>query len=926
VEGGSNHNNVSITTTGDITVESGGFIGGQMHGNVNNGQNVTLLSGGSITVNGTVQGNRGNATVGTTGAGNITVGGSVNANGGAASVHSTNGSTTVQSTGSVTATGNVTINSGPNQPTTINGAVESSKGNVVINGKAKKDGEVEGHPNPGNVLVNGTIKAAGEVYIKADTLFVNGEISAKTIQKVCKHVKFGPNGKIKGKANDAATKEHDKVAKKQDMGDRDGIFHGIQSQTAITIGDTSSVIDLRAAPLAISASAGVTLATGFGGTLDLRNNLPGTPVVTSPGPITLKADNVLLDPGVLVTDLMGPGPVMSFPSGPTKAVTTLATQGDFGYPEMPTEVNFLVTNMGNATDSYTLSATDSLGWDLNLSDTGLTLAAAGQFDSLVTVDLDVPSDAMAEVDTNVVYLEVTSTTDPSVSYVERARIPVESISRLKAFSVTRWNTENAASGDTAKVDFWTMNIGELGDTYALTVTDSLGWSPQFSTPDTVVLGVLGEDLPSVDVPIPVVAAAGQTNKIYVTVKSVSNPEDSIVDTASVVVQPWDFADHDVGNLTLSVTDNGALGFLYESHRAGSGLVYPADGTNLLWVGSLWVSQGDTYIANRDYEADPQKEWVVSFDPDGHAVPLPVGVSDQDVVARYTDDNALEPRSLFVRQHSLAWANAEDDDFAIIRYVIGNGGDVELDALRVGIFMDIDIGGSATNDEAATDTTRQLAYVHDPSSRHVGVAALEGDPFAEPLANLTVIHNPTYVWPQAYILDEDKLAFISAADSAHSVPGSSGPSDHGILVSVGPFDLAPGDSNEVAFAVAGGLDLPGLLSAVDRAEARYRSLVDAPGDPGTSAPAFRLMPGRPNPFRRTTSVGFQIPVPSRVVLDVFDVAGRRVRNLVSAGYEPGTYVTVWDGRNDAGHLVAGGVYYVKLRAGEYAGTRRVVVLR
>ena len=54
-----------------------------------------------------------------------------------------------------------------------------------------------------------------------------------------------------------------------------------------------------------------------------------------------------------------------------------------------------------------------------------------------------------------------------------------------------------------------------------------------------------------------------------------------------------------------MTDQGSIGFLDEAHTEGRGLIYPADGFNLLYVGGLWVSQGDTYIAN-DTESGPDE--------------------------------------------------------------------------------------------------------------------------------------------------------------------------------------------------------------------------------------------------------------------------------------------------------------------------------
>jgi hypothetical protein len=63
------------------------------------------------------------------------------------------------------------------------------------------------------------------------------------------------------------------------------------------------------------------------------------------------------------------------------------------------------------------------------------------------------------------------------------------------------------------------------------------------------------------------------------------------------------------------------------------------------------------------------------------------------------------------------------------------------------------------------------------------------------------------------------------------------------------------------------------------------------------------------------------------IDVIDVAGRRVRELVRGAAEPGVVSTkLWDGRTDGGSLAAPGVYFARLTAGGAAEAVRVQMLR
>lgn len=83
---------------------------------------------------------------------------------------------------------------------------------------------------------------------------------------------------------------------------------------------------------------------------------------------------------------------------------------------------------------------------------------------------------------------------------------------------------------------------------------------------------------------------------------------------------------------------------------------------------------------------------------------------------------------------------------------------------------------------------------------------------------------------------------------------------------------------------------------------------------------------PNPFNPETVIGFELESPTRAVLEVFGVDGKRVRNLRDATFGVGPHEVVWDGRDDAGLRVPSGTYYYQLRAGGQAATRAMVLLK
>jgi flagellar hook assembly protein FlgD len=83
---------------------------------------------------------------------------------------------------------------------------------------------------------------------------------------------------------------------------------------------------------------------------------------------------------------------------------------------------------------------------------------------------------------------------------------------------------------------------------------------------------------------------------------------------------------------------------------------------------------------------------------------------------------------------------------------------------------------------------------------------------------------------------------------------------------------------------------------------------------------------PNPFNPATTLGFALASPGRVVMSVYDPAGRLVRRLVDGHRSAGPHEVVWDGRDDAGRSLPSGTYLVRLEQGDGASVRRVTLLK
>ena len=528
LQGEGTNSSVAVNATGNVTVGSSGTVGGCQTGTSNNPVSITSTTG-TVTVNGTVQGNGSRGRVNVQGSNGVTVGGTgfVGSAASGTSISSSGGPITVQSGGAVTGRGHTQINAGPGQPTTIDGTVSANgtpRYNVYINNRRRG--------RPGNVTIGatGVVSATGEVYINADTLVVKGTIKANTLQKKVKTlILYYPPGSIDIKKN--FKNKIDTVYTNKEKTDP-SVPSEKGSDGGVT-GEDHCHIDLSSAPLAFEATNTVRIATGNFGTIDLRNNPAGTPVISCPGPIEIFADNILLDPGVFLPDIAGPGPVIFGPSQPIMDVSTLCVGDTVGYPGHSGAVEFLVTNMGNVADSFFVSVVDSLGWPFTQSDQTIFLDNMEPADSLVSINFSVPPSATLG-DTNIFYLSVSSLTT-GIGYTEQALVPVLDECQLRDVSVHLWHKDNSPQPASCIITSLIVNAGDvLSDTYNVTVTDREGWT-LLPSGANYPLAAGDEVYHQTDVTIPGSAAPGDSNEVYILIESTECPGLGMSDTVTVVV-------------------------------------------------------------------------------------------------------------------------------------------------------------------------------------------------------------------------------------------------------------------------------------------------------------------------------------------------------------------------------------------------------
>jgi hypothetical protein len=82
----------------------------------------------------------------------------------------------------------------------------------------------------------------------------------------------------------------------------------------------------------------------------------------------------------------------------------------------------------------------------------------------------------------------------------------------------------------------------------------------------------------------------------------------------------------------------------------------------------------------------------------------------------------------------------------------------------------------------------------------------------------------------------------------------------------------------------------------------------------------------NPTQNTLGMDIRVDQAGEVKLEVYNLAGERVRKITDQTESQGNYHFGWDGRNDAGALVGNGVYLIVIQTSSSKKIQKVIVLK
>jgi hypothetical protein len=94
--------------------------------------------------------------------------------------------------------------------------------------------------------------------------------------------------------------------------------------------------------------------------------------------------------------------------------------------------------------------------------------------------------------------------------------------------------------------------------------------------------------------------------------------------------------------------------------------------------------------------------------------------------------------------------------------------------------------------------------------------------------------------------------------------------------------------------------------------------------GALPATYALADVYPNPTRGGSTIRYGLPKKQPVTIEVYNTLGQRVATLMQdRPMEPGFHTIQWRGTTGSGTPVASGVYFVRMRAGDFTASKKIV---
>ncbi len=373
-----------------------------------------------------------------------------------------------------------------------------------------------------------------------------------------------------------------------------------------------------------------------------------------------------------------------------------------------------------------------------------------------------------------------------------------------------------------------------------------------------------------------------------------------------------FATHNVNNLKLSLTKDGAVGKKAQAY--GNGLLLGTSSNNNIFEGGLLIGTSNTKVSDvcrRGYSpANASDTDFVSLE--AYRLFTPGTISNQDGSGSFNDNGAASNKiGVTVYASSYAFTSVNDQNFILLKYRVKNTSGASLSNIYVAQFIYFQPNGLSNDNNAVLDTTNKLGYCYNNTTpdTYLGLSLMTNQTLNFKAVNVTseVLNGWT---------TQEKWDAISNGISSPSY----GPGRAGVVVSAGPFSLANNQEETIGFAVVAANNLADLKLRTIGAKTKFTSI--GIQQISSEIPTkYEIGQNYPNPFNPETKIKFAIPKNDFVKIKVYDILGKEVRTLVNDKLSAGWYEVSFNGAN-----LSSGLYFYRIETSGMVETKKMLLVK
>jgi len=271
------------------------------------------------------------------------------------------------------------------------------------------------------------------------------------------------------------------------------------------------------------------------------------------------------------------------------------------------------------------------------------------------------------------------------------------------------------------------------------------------------------------------------------------------------------------------------------------------------------------------------------------------------------DQTLNTGDTLTHTYTTTDANGDTVAYAI---VVGPDGLTLTGADLLWAPADDQVGDSALVVVSATDATglavNDTAYIN-VNSMILGDASLNGvvSAFDASLVLQHVANLITLTGDSLTLADATQAAGVSALDASYILQKVAG---NDSLFRLGGLSKTIASAGNMSWE---------RLSTEDE---------DMLNVPMTLKNASNVYSVYPNPFNPTTTINFQLPENNKVMINIYDILGNKIKTLVKENKTAGYYTVMWNGLNDRGAQMASGTYFYHIQAGKHNSTKKMLLIK